>query len=218
MGGMPKVSQEHLDRRRQQILDAAKECFAKDGFHNTSMQDIFKASGLSAGAVYRYFPSKHSLIRAIAEQALNSALIPLRPDGDDQPGDIADIVTGIMARFSDGGPLAATRPITVQVWAEAFRDPELKAIGRDVLGKFAGRIEQMLPPGMPPEVARLVLATLQGLVVQSGIFDDFTLEMVGAAARAAFVSARRDPADGALARLARPPVSRVTLRRKPPAG
>jgi AcrR family transcriptional regulator len=50
---MPKVSQEHLERRRQQILEAATECFARQGFRGTSMQDIFDASGLSAGAVYR---------------------------------------------------------------------------------------------------------------------------------------------------------------------
>jgi len=30
---MPKVSQEHLDARRQQILDAAAECLASKGFH-----------------------------------------------------------------------------------------------------------------------------------------------------------------------------------------
>jgi hypothetical protein len=47
---MPKVSKEHLERRRQQILEAATECFARQGLHGTSMQDIFDASGLSAGS------------------------------------------------------------------------------------------------------------------------------------------------------------------------
>nr|MDT0667257.1 TetR/AcrR family transcriptional regulator [Micromonospora sp. DSM 115978] len=63
---MPRVSQEHLDARRQQIIDAARRRFAVSGFHGTSMQDVLTEAGLSAGAVYRYFPSKESIIEAIA--------------------------------------------------------------------------------------------------------------------------------------------------------
>ncbi|HEY9407971.1 MAG TPA: helix-turn-helix domain-containing protein, partial [Jiangellaceae bacterium] len=53
---MPRVSEAHLAARRDQILQAAWTCFARDGFHATSMQDVFAEAGLSAGAVYRYFP------------------------------------------------------------------------------------------------------------------------------------------------------------------
>lgn len=63
---MARVSQEHLDARRRQILDGAARCFARDGFHATSMQDVLKEVGLSAGAVYRYFTGKEDLIAAIA--------------------------------------------------------------------------------------------------------------------------------------------------------
>ena len=57
----------HLAARRQQILDAALICFDRSGFHRSPMQDIFDQSGLSAGAVYRYFASKEDIIEAIAE-------------------------------------------------------------------------------------------------------------------------------------------------------
>ncbi|HEY0718123.1 MAG TPA: helix-turn-helix domain-containing protein, partial [Streptosporangiaceae bacterium] len=52
---MPKVTQQYRDARRDQILSAARRCFLRDGFHVTSMQDLFAESGLSSGAVYRYF-------------------------------------------------------------------------------------------------------------------------------------------------------------------
>ena len=61
---MPKVSGAHIAARRQQILDAARACFARQGFHQTSIQDICKEAGLSPGAVYRYFPSKDHIIAA----------------------------------------------------------------------------------------------------------------------------------------------------------
>jgi TetR/AcrR family transcriptional regulator, transcriptional repressor of aconitase len=185
MGGMPKVSQEHLERRRRQILDAARECFAKQGFHNTSMQDIFAASGLSAGAVYRYFPSKHALIKAIAEGALSALTQPMERI---QAGPPAQILAGLAEVFTEDGPLTQAAPIAVQVWAEAFRDPELAAAGRELLGTLAGSIARMLPEGTPPEAARAIEAALQGLIIQQAIFGDVTPDFVRAAARAAFVS------------------------------
>ena len=65
---MPKVPQAHLDRRRDQILTAARACFNDKGFHRTTMKDITAASRLSAGAVYNYFKSKEDIIVALAEK------------------------------------------------------------------------------------------------------------------------------------------------------
>ncbi|WP_030316411.1 helix-turn-helix domain-containing protein [Streptomyces sp. NRRL B-3229] len=50
--------------RRRQTLDGATLCFARNGFHATSVQDVLKEVDLSAGAVYRYFSGKEELIRA----------------------------------------------------------------------------------------------------------------------------------------------------------
>jgi TetR/AcrR family transcriptional regulator, transcriptional repressor of aconitase len=181
---MPKVSQEHLERRRQQILDAATECFARQGFHATSMQDIFRASGLSAGAVYRYFPSKNSLIKAIAENMLTAVLAPAIDAVSGQCLDPADALASLAVLFESGGLRARTMPVTVQVWAESFRDPEMADLARDLLSHISKRLTQVLPAGTPPEAARLIMAALQGFAVQSGVLDDVTPELVAAAARA----------------------------------
>src|ERR1700712_939135 len=66
---MPKVSQAHLDARRQQIVDAARVRFASHGFARTSIADIVAESGLSNGAIYRYFASKDEIVIAVCEQA-----------------------------------------------------------------------------------------------------------------------------------------------------
>ncbi len=62
---MPKVLPEYLETRRKEILDAAAACFARRGFHQTTMQDICEESNLSPGAVYRYFRSKEEIIEAM---------------------------------------------------------------------------------------------------------------------------------------------------------
>ena len=54
--------------RRGEILAAAQACFARSGFHQTSMQEICAEAGMSPGNLYRYFPSKEALIAGIAER------------------------------------------------------------------------------------------------------------------------------------------------------
>src|SRR5882724_5512189 len=54
--------------RRGEILDAARSCFARSGFHQTSMQEICAEAGMSPGNLYRYFRSKEDIIAGIAER------------------------------------------------------------------------------------------------------------------------------------------------------
>ena len=63
---MPKVTEAHLEARRSQILDAAWTCFARKGYHQATMQDICQESGLSPGAIYRYFESKEAILKAFS--------------------------------------------------------------------------------------------------------------------------------------------------------
>jgi TetR/AcrR family transcriptional repressor of uid operon len=54
--------------RRDEILAAAQACFARAGFHQTSMQEICAEAGMSPGSLYRYFRSKEDIIAGIAER------------------------------------------------------------------------------------------------------------------------------------------------------
>ena len=60
----PKVSEAYIETRRNEILEAAFKCFSEKGFHNTTMQDIYKTANLSPGAVYNYFSSKEDIVIA----------------------------------------------------------------------------------------------------------------------------------------------------------
>lgn len=125
---MPLVSQRYRDARRRQILDAARRCFARGGFHGTSMQDVFAEAGLSAGAVYGYFASKDDLVGAIIEEVLNEIGAALNTFTDTEPPpplcEVLGQVFEVLDRPPNGGQLAG---LAVQVWAEAGRSPELSA-------------------------------------------------------------------------------------------
>jgi AcrR family transcriptional regulator len=65
---MPRVTTAFKDDRRAEILEAARRCVARSGFHQASMQDICAEAGMSPGNLYRYFPSKEAIIAGIAER------------------------------------------------------------------------------------------------------------------------------------------------------
>lgn len=115
---MPRVSQAHLDARRQQIVDAARARFASHGFAHTSMADLVTASGLSIGAIYRYFASKDEIVTAICEQS--SGVLPAELTAEAVHGFFEDVRT--MARDHNQARLVA------QIYAEAAVSPQLAAI------------------------------------------------------------------------------------------
>jgi len=83
---VPKVKPETLAIRREEILQAAETCFARQGFHQTTIQDVIRESGLSAGCIYGHFTSKEELIQAIGENrhARDSVLLAAK-DADQDP-------------------------------------------------------------------------------------------------------------------------------------
>ena len=56
------------------ILQAAHHCFSHYGFQKTSMEDIAREAGVSRGSVYRHFPDKDSLFRAVSQQQAEAFL------------------------------------------------------------------------------------------------------------------------------------------------
>ncbi|GLH98274.1 TetR/AcrR family transcriptional regulator [Phytohabitans aurantiacus] len=136
---MPRVSDEHLAARRQQILDAARVCFSRDGFHATSMQDVIAEAGLSVGAVYRYFKSKQELVMSIAMQVLSSADdVFAEIMSHDPPLPLADAVDRALEFVDRQTEPDGVFRIAIQVWSEALRDPELAAFVRARYTQFRG--------------------------------------------------------------------------------
>jgi TetR/AcrR family transcriptional regulator, transcriptional repressor of aconitase len=115
---MPRVSEQHLAARRQQILDAAVALFSERGFARTSMSDVVRESGLSMGAVYRYFPSKADLVIAVGEGHGGEV------DGRFPAERARDLLTRLAAEV---GPGSSHARLSVQVWGEAAVEPDLAA-------------------------------------------------------------------------------------------
>ncbi|MFE4664640.1 TetR/AcrR family transcriptional regulator [Streptomyces sp. NPDC056716] len=131
---MPRVSAEFRECRRRQILDAAAICFARKGLHATSMPDIFAESGLSSGAVYRYFSGRQEIITALLESIMQPVQCALREAVSREPAltvpQIVDLIIREMVTVLD---VEDASSLIVQVWAESMRTPHLyESQGRDI--------------------------------------------------------------------------------------
>ena len=116
------------DCRRRHIMEAAERCFARSGFHKTSMQEICAEAAMSPGALYRYFKSKEAIIEAICldeRQRCHGTLEPLLVEGDFTEA----FVDMAMAYFEQMRRPGAT-PMMLEVFAEGLRNG---AVGRNFL-------------------------------------------------------------------------------------
>src|ERR1700722_1829398 len=126
---MPRVSAEHLDAQRKTILSAAVRCFAERGFHRSTMRDVIREAGMSAGALYLYFKSKEELIEAIAEsrhRRENQWIIDALDR--DNFAESLHVLLGSFASQLTNPRAEQERRLNVQLWAEAVLDPKLNAI------------------------------------------------------------------------------------------
>lgn len=74
-------------RRRKDILKAATDAFARNGYHLTDVEVIADKLGVGKGTVYRYFPSKEKLFTAVMEQMMHQLAdeIAANADGIENP-------------------------------------------------------------------------------------------------------------------------------------
>ena len=145
---MPRVSQAHLDARRRQIVDAARARFASHGFAHTSIADIVTESGLSNGAIYRYFTSKEELVIAVCEQgteALPKALT-------------AEAVAGFLDHVRTRARETGHARLVAQIYAEAAVSPALAAVVRQQLAALRAAVAELVPESRRPQAAAIAEA------------------------------------------------------------
>jgi AcrR family transcriptional regulator len=162
---MPKVGQEHLDARRQQIIDAARTRFAAHGFAHTSIADIVTESGLSTGAIYRYFTSKDELVIAVCEQASEAFPTALTHQA----------VDGFLERVRTLARDKGHARLIAQIYAEASLSPALAAIVQQQLSRLRSAVADQIPDeraGDADAIAEAFVALSSGYAQQLAVRGD----------------------------------------------
>jgi AcrR family transcriptional regulator len=191
---VPRITAARASAQRERILDAALTCFAREGFHAATMQDIVAESGLSPGAIYGYFKGKTDVVMAIASE--RHAMERRRMEHALTTGDIdtslARLVEGFVLGLRDPQE-KKWRLLAVQLWAESLANPRLK---REALGGVTQAIEVLVPmigkaqregrwPAHldPESAARVLIAILQGISLQLAWDDNIDIVTFASALR-----------------------------------
>lgn len=174
---MPRVSDEYMMRRREEILAAAKGCFAREGFHATSMRDIYRECGLSAGAVYNHFASKEEIVRALGEEQLREARA--RRDALELVEDPIEALRLLAAGTREELGREEDLLLELQLAGEALRDESIAEVSRKTFGARLETVVELI--GRAQEtghidgsvdadaLGRVLIGLFQGLVMQTAI-------------------------------------------------
>jgi len=187
---MPKITDLQRETRRQQILDAARRCFSRDGFHNTTTADIVRESGISQGALYLYFATKDDIILALADDRHQAeAYVSALAQSEQDPIEGLALLLELHGESLDDPQRLEARRLGVQGWSEALRNPVVgEAITRNIAsvrdeiarlitrGQDAGQIRAELDPRA---IARVLIAIFQGLTLSAALQGDAELAGVG---------------------------------------
>jgi TetR/AcrR family transcriptional regulator, repressor for uid operon len=178
---VPKIADEARAARRDQIIAAAAECFARAGYHATTMADIAEAAGVSKGTPYLYFPGKEALFIALYEEwdcglaaRVNAAVGALAEPDRQSPRSILMAVASAIAAHVTGNP--HTCRVLMEATTLAAYEPAVAAKVRAVNAGNLDQLTRLFEAGVaagewPPETdpalrARLFTAGLYGLMAQ----------------------------------------------------
>jgi AcrR family transcriptional regulator len=191
---MPKVTAAYREARRAEILAAARRCFLRQGFHATSMADLFAEADISAGAVYGYFAGKDELIAAIAEQNIASVVSRFAARvADGSADDVEEMIAGtfeVIRTEQEADGLAA---LAIQVWAEALRNEGLRKRLADLLDQLQDDLAAVIATrsgaaGRADQLAALLLTIIPGYIVGLALRGEAAVADVPAAVLAVTLS------------------------------
>jgi TetR/AcrR family transcriptional regulator, repressor for uid operon len=159
------------DLRQTRILDAAHACFARSGFHRTTMADIAAEAGMSAGNLYRYFASKDAVVAQLCAR------------------DRADIASGFAGINEATDPVTAFEALgrhhlvnepreravlVAEIWAEAARNGTIAKMCSDFDADITSRLDDFIgalrtralvhPDVDTRELAALVAVLVDGVI------------------------------------------------------
>ncbi len=176
-----------LAERRRRILETAVQVYAQHGFHQTGMRQLCAALGMSAGALYRYFPGKESIIAGLVEmdrEMIQHNLRSLPPDVS-FIGTMQHLLEVTMGELQTNEGLLA---IWSEISSEATRNPAVAALLSNHYQFIENLISSLVQAALkrgelregvdPLATARFIMASHDGMMTRRAIDPTYPLQQV----------------------------------------
>lgn len=174
---------------RQHILNCAQETFSELGYDSAGVAEICKRAGVSKGAFYHHFPSKHAVFMELLNQWLVTLDVKIQ-EVQESTITIQDAFYQFPFAVSDLDQLVRQwMPLFLEFWAQSMRDPEIWAVTIRPYQKYLQLFSRMIQKGIEEGsfrplksdlTSRIILSMAIGLILQ-GLLDpdqsDWTKDM-----------------------------------------
>ena len=188
---MPKLKPEELQSRRKEIIDAARTCFLRSGFHQTTTDEICREASITPGGLYHYFASKEEIINAVIQERARrivERLETITQGAGDLRSTGREMASFIMEAMRSPRVDNATG-LDVEIWAESLRNEKLADMNREGWRLRRDWLEELIKRGVseglysdrvdPRGLAHLFIALSSGVRVgRLMLGDEFETEKV----------------------------------------
>ena len=176
--GIQERKEREKERRRQQIIVAAKRVFSKKGLSKTTMEDIAKESELSPGTLYLYFKNKEELYASLSLrilQFLSIRVAQVIQEGDDSPPEKLDRLIAAMYEVYEFDPMVIINMFHLQS-SDTLKNlsPELlmqiNTLSKKALDHMAGIFKEGMEQGFfidrhPTALADIFWSLFSGVIL-----------------------------------------------------
>jgi TetR/AcrR family transcriptional repressor of uid operon len=170
------VNRPSAEMRRQQVIDAAADCFRAHGFHSTSMAEVARKAGMSVGHIYRYFSGKEKIIEAIVAHDMERHMSFFRELQAESPTRAVEL---LVERMDEGFALAIDlqdAALNAEIAAEAARNPRITALIGEADAKALHMLSEVIGRAAPPNWTKEELAARAETLVL--LFDGLSLRII----------------------------------------
>jgi AcrR family transcriptional regulator len=169
-----------VDERREELIEAAIDVLTQHGLARTTTRAITDRAGLALGAFHYAFRSKDDLLEAVAGRLGDQIVTVLADAGQGSTQDVATLIEALVTGYWTSVERAPTLHLAVQeVTTQALREHQLRAVAVRLHERQLDTITDLMAavPDPPSEhdradLARTVLASLEGLTVHALVEDD----------------------------------------------
>lgn len=167
-------------RNRDQLMAAAKAVFAELG-PDVPMEEIARRAGVGVGTLYRRFPDRDTLIRAVARENYGAVLDDARAATAEEPTAWAALVR-LMARSRDLRLSVRLAVLSPPAWAAIRDDPQTQQFRDGIMAVFDDLVRGAQAEGVlrtdvgPGDVAALVSLLLRRVPTDNDDMAELILE------------------------------------------
>ena len=186
---MAKLKPQEVEQRRREIIEAARRCFLRNGFHQTTTDEICREAAITPGGLYHYFGSKEEIISAVIEDAAHTTVQNLRSTAE-ASGDVRTAVQALASQFFEwirDPQLDNVTRLDMEIWAETLRNEKLAEITRGSRALRRQWLESLIRGAIeegvyakevdPRGLANLIMSIFDGLRLGRLLWrDDFDVD------------------------------------------